>query len=120
MFGKLFGKKHADQAPGANQEKLSGPKEILQPIGQTLVISHKMEPDWVWNLKTVTRSYTDNSNLIEFRVYESSEVSVHGVSVKDFHSLDAHPELVLYNGWLNKKTKEMDLMDTRSVREKAV
>jgi hypothetical protein len=120
MFGKLFGKKQADQSPGAIQEKLSGPKEILQPIGQTLVISHKLEPDWVWNLKTVTRSYTDNPNQIEFRVYEGSQVSAHGISVKDFHSLDAHPQLVLYNGWLNKKTKELDLVDNRAVREKAV
>ena len=120
MFSKLFGKKQEGQTKFAKQEKLPGPKDIPQPIGQSLVINHKKEPDWVWNLKAVTRSYSDDPNLMEFRVYDSGEVSSHGVVVKNFNSFEAHPELVLYSGMLNKKTKFLDMEDHRAALEKAV
>jgi hypothetical protein len=120
MFGKLFGKNRADQTPGEKQEKLSGPKDVLQPVGQSLVVSHRMEPDWVWDLKNVTRSFSDNPNKIEFRVYEQREASMRGVTVKNFHSLDDHPELILYSGSLNKKTRDLDLVDHKEAHEKAV
>jgi hypothetical protein len=120
MFGKLFGKKQADAAGSAGHEKLSGPKEILQPVGQTLVISYKLEPDWVWGLKTVTRANDDSNKHIEFRVYDGHETSAQGIAVKNFHSLDSHPELILFSGWLDKKTKDLELVDHRAAREKAV
>lgn len=120
MFGKLFGKKHADEANLTIQEKLSSPKDILQPIGQSLVINHKLEPDWVWNLKTVTRSYTNDLNHVEFRVYDVHETSGRGVVVKNYNSLEDHQDLILYSGWMDKKTKYLELVDHREVREKAV
>jgi hypothetical protein len=120
MFSKLFGRKHADQPKGEIQEKLHSPKDIPQPIGQTLVINHKKDPDWVWGLKAVTRSFSDDPNLLEFRVYDVHETSSHGVVVKNYNSLEAHPDLVLYSGWLNKKTKFLDLEEHREALGKAV
>ncbi len=120
MFGKLFGKKQADVANLAGKEKLSSPKEILQPVGQTLVISYKLDPDWVWSLKTVTRAENETAQQVDFRVYEAHEASSSGVAVKNYHSLDDHPEVILFSGWLNKKTKNFELVDHRAVQQKAM
>jgi len=120
MFGKLFGKKQEKQPAGENQEKLSGPKDILQPVGQSLVVAHKQEPDWAWSLKTVVRSFSNTPHHVEFRVYDPQEAMAIGLAVKNFHTLDQHPDLILYSGWLDKKTKDMELVDHRAASQQAV
>lgn len=120
MFSKLFGRKRENQPQGAIQEKLSSPKDILQPVGQSLVINYKKDPDWVWSLKSVTRTYSDDPNHIEFRVYDVGETARSGLQVKNYNSLEERPELILYSGWLDKKTKHLELDDHRKVLEKAV
>lgn len=120
MFGKLFGKKQAGASAEERREKLSRPMDILQPVGQSLVITYKLNPDWVWSLKTVTRSYTDAPHRVEFRAYDPQEVSTIGLAVKNFYTLDQHHDMILYSGWVDKKTKEMELIDHRTDSKKTI
>jgi hypothetical protein len=36
-------------------------------------------------------------------VFDESQVAAKGVRIKDYMSLDEHPEPILFNGWYDKK-----------------
>jgi hypothetical protein len=100
---------HRDKDPEAGQPRLPRPREIPQAVGQTLVVNHKQDPDWVWALMAVTRPSADSPDRSEFRVYSAQEAVHQGVTVRDWNSLDDHPELIQYFGWLDQRTREMEL-----------
>ncbi len=116
MFGKLLKKKE----PGPSQAaKLPKPRDILQPVGQALVVQHKEEPDWVWHLKCVTMDDTQVPGRELFRVFDHEACVDEGVIVKAYPSLDPYPQLVLYYGWVEKKSKKMELVNPRTPQQKA-
>ena len=45
----------------------------------------------------------------DIRVYEADKVLSAGVGVRDYTSLDNHPELIVLQGRYNKKTAEVHL-----------
>lgn len=104
---RLFGKKKDDG--GEQPAKLPRPKEILQEVGQKLVVEHKMDPDWVWNLKSVVKPYPDLPKKVDFRIFSPTDAGRAGVNVRDYNSLEVHPELVLFYGTLDKKEKDLEL-----------
>ena len=85
------------------QEKGMPPKSIPEPVGRYLVVNLGQNPDWVWNLKAVMRGTADN-DLFDVRVFDPSQAASRKVQIKDFNSLDDHPEIILYDGNFNKKT----------------
>jgi hypothetical protein len=115
MLAKLFnrGPRRAD-AP-----KLTKPRDLPQPIGTSLVVVHKEDPDWVWKLKCVSLPDPEHPQRELFRVFDYDHCQGHGVRVRDYTSLDPHPSLVLYHGWLDKKTREMELVDPNKPRRAA-
>jgi len=92
MFGK--------QKQG--EEKLPGPKDIPEPIGMYMVAELHNNPDWVWSLKGVIHKVGKNGFYC--RVFDEVQTSKAGVKVKDWISLDAHPELILWEGYHDKET----------------
>jgi len=102
MFG-LFKKKNPD-----GSEKLPGPKRIPDPIGQSLVVTFKEDPNWTWSLKAVMKP-DKNKDSFFIRVYSDSMAVSSKVSVKDYHSLDEHPDLILYEGSYDKGNKKATL-----------
>ena len=103
MFWK---KKPATGEPSKPKaEKLSGPEGIPTPVGSHLVVSLKQDPNWVWALKCVKRPKAEGGkDVFDFRVFSSAKVAAREVNVKDYTSLDEHPDLILYQGWFDKKS----------------
>jgi hypothetical protein len=85
-------------------KKLPGPKNIPQAVGTYLVTTGKMSPDLVWSLKAVLIPRSDEQNVIDVRVYSSNDTQRNDVKVVNYHSLDEHPALVIFDGWYNKET----------------
>jgi hypothetical protein len=85
-------------------EKLPGPKNMPQAVGTFLVMDAKMSPDLVWSLKALTVPRSDDKNMVDVRVYAPNDVESKGVKVVNYHSLDDHPALVIFDGWYNKET----------------
>lgn len=80
-----------------------------QQVGQYLVIREKMDPDWVWHLKCVVRSHGESRTALDFRVYSSAHAIQSSVRVVNFDSLEIHPELILYQGWYDKRNNQIFL-----------
>jgi len=110
MEWKFWNRKKAGPGTGdPPKKKLPRPKELLQPIGQHLVTVEKLDPDLVWSLFCVLRPHADNKVVSDVRVFNPGQASVHGVHVVDYSSLDNHPELILYHGWVDSHSNRFKL-----------
>jgi hypothetical protein len=83
--------------------KLPGPKGIPDWVGRHLVVEEKKDPSWVWNLKGVVHP-TEKKKAFYCRVFSDAQVRKAGVNVKDWTSLDDHPDLILWEGYFDKET----------------
>ena len=97
MFWKLWKKTHTTGGPPkAKEEKLPRPKDIPEPVGRYLVVNLQKNPDWVWNLKGAVRQRQEGQYAFDVRVFDEKEASEKRVNVKNYTSLDEHPELILF------------------------
>ena len=83
--------------------QLPKPKGIPQSVGIQMVVEEKKDPDWVWNLKAVVRP-TEKKKAFYCRVFNEAQVAQAGVQIKDWTSLDNHPDLILWEGYFDKET----------------
>ena len=113
MNWKFWQKKDASQEAGG----LPKPKDLSEAVGRYLVVDMKLDPDYVWTLKAALRPREDNRDMRDFRIFHPGKADAAGVAVRNYLSLDEHPELILYAGSLNKKTNKVKL--TTHTTEKA-
>ena len=83
--------------------RLPGPKGIPEWAGRYMVVQDKANPDWAWKLKGVIRPATKAKTLY-CRVFDETQVAQAGLKIKDWTSLDGHPELILWEGCFDKDT----------------
>ena len=102
--------------PAKEQGKLSGPKEIPGPVQNYLVAERKMDPDLVKLLKAVVRRSATGETALNIRVFDESEALAKKVEVKDYTSLDEHPDLIIYEGWFDEGSKQVKLEEKKRVR----
>ena len=83
-----------------DKNALSGPKGLPNPVGRDIVTKLGGDPDQVWNnFKAVMRPKEGVKDAFEVRVFSGAQASARNVSIKDYNSLDEHPEFILYEGW---------------------
>jgi hypothetical protein len=92
-----------EKEAGIDGAVLPKPKELHQRVGIYLITQLRLDPDYAWTLMQANSPVADSRHLVNFRIYDPLEAQNRGVTVRDYRSLDNHPELVLYSGSLNKK-----------------
>lgn len=103
MFWDFWKKKPAAAQP-ARIEKLYKPQEIVEAVGRDLIVNMHKDPDWVWHLKCVVRRKENEKTLYDIRVFDETQAARALVRVRDYTSLDGHPNLILFHGWFDKKS----------------
>jgi len=83
--------------------KLPRPKTIHHLPGRYMVNEEKKDPNWVWYLKVVVRP-AGEKKAFYCRVFSPAQAEQAGVQVKDWTSLDDHPDLILWEGYFDEKT----------------
>jgi hypothetical protein len=91
---------------GAKDQKLSRPKGLPYPVGRIMVVEKGEDPDWVWGLKSVEKPAEENKYRFDVRVFDPSATANKGISVKDYKSFDQVPDLIIYEGWYDKKSNQ--------------
>ncbi|MBI2832059.1 MAG: hypothetical protein HYX79_07365 [Chloroflexi bacterium] len=90
------------------EEKLPGPKDVPELVGRYMVLQLKKDPDWVWKaVKGVVRPVAGKKKAFYCRCFEESNAIQVGLKVKDWTSLDTHPELIIWEGFFDKDTLEV-------------
>jgi hypothetical protein len=103
MFWDFLKKKPAAAQP-ARIEKLHKPQEMVEAVGRDLIVKMGKNPDWVWHLKCVVRRKENEKSLYDIRVFDEAQAARAEVRVRDYTSLDDHPDLILFHGWFDKKS----------------
>ncbi len=93
-----------------------GPKDIPQWAYMCLVTTLKVPPENLTGLRSVQKvGFWDSKPVTFVRIYDP-RASEEALPVKDFTSLDEHPELVLYEGYRENDSDRVFLRG-RSVLE---
>jgi len=113
MFGK--NKTVMEKPPQPKVEKLPGPKPILGLVVKHLIAEYKMEPDLAQILKAVVRRSPKAGKAFDCRIFDEAEAEAREMQIKDYTSLDGHPELILYEGWFDEQSKGVELEEKKKV-----
>ncbi len=113
MGWKFWQKKESvDRSAGSQTKKLSRPKDLPQEVGRHLVVAEGLDPDWVWSLKCTVRQQEGKKTASDIRIFSQETAAQKGVPVIDYRSLDTHPELVLYEGYYDKQSREVHIVSS--------
>jgi hypothetical protein len=102
-----------EDASKAKVQKLSKPKGIPEPVGRYLIVELGQNPDWVWHLQGVVRPRQEEKDCYDVRVFDEGKAAQKSVTVKDYTSLDEHPELILYEGWFDKRSYKVHIEEKK-------
>ena len=103
-----FWKKEGSAAE--KQAKVFRPKDLPSPVGRALVVEMKQEPDWVWTLKCVMQPAGEETRVYDLRVFDPGQASARSVLIKNYSTLDEHPELILYSGIYYKEDNKFRIL----------
>ena len=113
MFWYFWKKKPATVEPSRPKvEKLRKPQNLPQAVGRDLIVHLAKDPGWVWTLKSVVRKTRKGKHRYNVRVFDQFQVAAKGVNVMDYTSLDDHPELILFQGWYDRKSWKAHIEET--------
>jgi hypothetical protein len=108
MNWKFWEKKSSEGVIQKN-EKLPKPKEIQSLVGQHLVVKLGQNPDWVWRLRSVSLPRGNSKNLFDVRVFDEHKTGGKKIVVKDYLTLDTHPDMILFEGWYDKDSGAVEV-----------
>ena len=117
MNWKFWEKTATNNDDGPPTSRLSGPKDIPESIGMYMVTTLKESPDLVWTLKAVMLDHVDPEYGKNIRIYDPSQTGVQRVVVKNYNTLEAHPGLILYEGWFNKKNRKFEIKQKTTISD---
>ena len=108
MFWKRWFNRGGRDTP--QKPKLKPPNDLPQQIGRYLVVNLGEDPDWVWELKAVVKPVEGGrKSARRFRVYDPVQAAKQWIQIRDYHSLDDYPELILYEGDFDRDTNTVSL-----------
>jgi hypothetical protein len=101
---------HKEEGAAEKAPKPSKPKDLPSPVGRTLVVDLKQNPDWVWSLKCVMRPLGSSEGVFEMRIFDPKQAWDRSIEIKAYNSLDDHPELILFSGTFRKRENLFEVM----------
>jgi hypothetical protein len=111
----MFGKRKAvmEKPPQPKVEKLPGPRPIPGLVERHLIAEYRVDPDLIRLLRAVVRRSPKAAKALDCRIFDEAEEEASEVQIKDYTSLDGHPELILYEGWFDEESKHVELVEKK-------
>jgi hypothetical protein len=91
--------------------ELPSPKEIPGLVKKYLESHTKIDPALLEVLRAVIRKNPQGEKRYDIRVYDPAQEQVRKVTIKDYTSLDEAPTLILYEGWYDEQSKQVELQE---------
>ena len=99
----------------SKKEKLPGPQAIPDPVQKCLVAEWKMDPDLVKLLKAVVLRNSNERKAFNIRIFDGSAALAKKVQINNYTSLDEHPDLIIYEGQFDERSKQVKLEEKKKV-----
>ena len=106
-----FWKKGSAPAKMLNAQRLRKPQVLPQAVGRELIVQLGKNPEWVWSLKSLVRKSPRGKHRYNVRVFNQAQAAAMGISVVNYSSLDDHPELILFEGWYDRKSWKANIKE---------
>ena len=103
----MFGKKKIYRKP----EELHG--YLSRLIADEMENAPSSSDHWV-KYMVVQRPHEEDLETIDVRIFDKYSAEKKNVRVTDYASLDSNPDLVLFEGWYNKKKKQSNIKFKRA------
>jgi hypothetical protein len=97
--------------------KLSGPKEAPGLVQNYLIKERKMDADLTRIFKAVVRPNDKGQKAFDIRIFDPEDATANKLEVKNYLSLDSHPNLIIYEGSYDEKLKTVDLTQKNSLSQ---
>jgi hypothetical protein len=101
--------------PKPKVEKLSGPRPIPGLVEKHIIAEYKMAPELAHILKAVVRTSPTEEGVFNIRVFDESEALAKKIQVKNYTSLDEHPDLIIYEGRFDERSKRVELEEKKKI-----
>ena len=111
IFWKFWKKLLAEEGQ-QKIEKLSKPHNLPQAVGREILRLGK-DPVWVWHLKSVVCPNNKKKDRYNVRVFDQTEASAKEVNIDNYYSLNEHPELILFEGWYDRRSWRADIKEKK-------
>jgi hypothetical protein len=108
---KMFGKKSDE--PKA--KKLTGPRQTSGLLEKKLSTEYKIDADIMHALMVLVRKIPESEKALVYRVYDSADAEARGVKIKNYTSLDSYPDMILYEGWFDESTGQIEIKELRKL-----
>jgi hypothetical protein len=93
-------------------KKNEGPVKIDRLLYEIIGDEWKNVPQdsnhWI-EYKAVTRPHEDNNLVCDVRVFDLWCAKEKKIKVSNYASLDGHPDLIVLEGWVDRKAKKGDI-----------
>jgi hypothetical protein len=99
----------------AVEEKLRRPQVIPGLVQRQLATQWKINSDLAQLLKAVVRKSDTHEKANDIRIFYENETLAKKVQVNDYTTLDEHPDLILYEGWFNEASKQVELQEKKNI-----
>jgi hypothetical protein len=97
------------------EEKLPKPGDIPGLVQKHLLAQGKIDPELVPLLMAVVCPAGSEGATKNIRIFDASEALAKKVVVKDYVSLDEHPDLMIYEGSFDEASKQVNLQEKKTV-----
>ena len=99
----------------AEEEKLPKPGLLPGLVSNYLIKGNKVDANLALILKGVWRKSTSQEGAFDIRIYDESELLAKKVQIDNYTSLDGKPDLILYEGWFNGTSKQVELQEKKKL-----
>jgi hypothetical protein len=73
------------------------------------------ETSWVRGLSMVTRPRSGGGKGLDVRIFAQYEASTSNARIKDYTTFEQYPQLLLFEGWFDKESKQVELEEKRVI-----
>jgi hypothetical protein len=100
----MFWKKNSDK----KNVKLTGPKDIPQPVSKYLLSKNAVDEGSIPFLKMVQK-LAEKEKKYEIRIFDPADAEARKIKVADYNTLTEHPEMIMAEGWYDELSKQAEL-----------
>jgi hypothetical protein len=98
-----------DDKAQKGKSRLPRPRDLPEQVGRYLVVDMQKDPDWVWNLKAVTRPQAEGGSRRDIRIFNPAAADHSGIQIRNYDSLEMYQEMILFDGWYDKKNNQIEI-----------
>jgi len=102
---------HNETSYNPNEKSLPKPEHLPAAVVRYITVILGHNPVWAGRLKGVECPREGQHNIFDIRVFDEGIAVENGVAVENYHTLDSHPELVIFEGWIDRDTNTVSLLE---------